>query len=400
MEEAGLELQAQTYMLLIRRYKMDANLEMALKLLFEMEGRGIGPRIETAEDIVMLAVVKGHPRLAIDLAENYEATSVRRLDSHVWVKCLIAASETFYVDGVVRLWDKVVRELKLSPDEGVCLNALHTAGRFGLPDLATDIIRKLKDVGASLQEYHFAPVIEALCRENRIKEALALLSVMRSSNTSPTAETAHPIFTAIQNSTDAVDTTWTALEELRAEGHAIDITALNVVIQASIFQGDLQRAVGIYQFCAELQVAPTIETYNVLLSGCIAANHRELGDRFIADMKEAKIKPDAQTYERLIVLCLTGRTYEDAFFYLEEMKAEGYLPPQAVYEAIIRRCVAERDERYHVALAEMREFGYEVTGRLESFIGSGGTTDWVPKRRERASQGGEGEASSPPSQNP
>jgi len=139
--------------------------------------------------------------------------------------------------------------------------------------------------------------------------------------------------------------------------------------------------------CSELDIKPTLDTYHFLLSGCIAAKHRELGDRLIAEMKEAKIKPDARTYERLIVLCLTGKTYEDAFFYLEEMKAENLYPPLSVYEAIIQRCVLEKDERYAVAMQELEEFGYAVSPELKRIISDEGESEHS-KNERRPGRGG------------
>lgn len=242
-----------------------------------------------------------------------------------------------------------------------------------------DVLRVLKTIGVHLREYHFAPIIESFCRTKRIKDALSILTLMSQYKIEPTSDTAHPIFEAICASADAVDAAWDALEALHSDGQTVNITAVNVVIRASVALGDLQRAFGTYQICAELGVKPTLDTYHSLLSGCIVARHRELGNRLIADMKEAKIKPDAKTYERLIVLCLTGETYEDAFFYLEEMKAENLYPSLLVYEAIIQRCVLEKDTRYSVAVQELEEFGYELSRELKRVIS--GDEDQNERRR-------------------
>ena len=274
----------------------------------------------------------------------------------------------FQKEGVLHLWAKVTNELKVLPDEGCAVEVLHTAGRHGLPELAVDVLRVLKTIGIELREYHFAPMIEAFCRANRIKEALSTLTWIRQNNIEPNADTAHFIFESIRANTDAIDAAWDALESLHTEGQIIDITAVNVIIQASVALGDLQRAFGTYQMCTELGLKPTLDTYNFLLSGCIAARNRELGDRLITELKEAKIKPDARTYERLIVLCLTGETYEDAFFYLEEMKAEKLCPPLSLYEAIIQRCVLDKDGRYALAVQELKELGYTVSTALERVI--------------------------------
>lgn len=100
MDDSGIEHTEGTYALLIRRYLDDSNLEMAFKLLVEMEGRGLTPTLETAEGVITLAAERRMPRLALELAENFEASSVRRLNMHVWVDCLLSSSECLYV-GVV-----------------------------------------------------------------------------------------------------------------------------------------------------------------------------------------------------------------------------------------------------------------------------------------------------------
>jgi len=364
------------------------NLEMAFKLLVEMENRGFTPTLKTAEGIITLAARRRMPRLALELAENFEAHSVRRLDTRVWISCLLSSSECLYKEGVIHLWAKVTNELKVLPDEGCAAEVLHTAGRHGLPDLAADVLCVLKTMDVELKEYHFAPLIEAFCRTNRIKEALSTLTSMRQDNIEPNADTAHSIFESIRVNTDAIDAAWDALGSLHADGQTVDITAVNVVIQASVALGDLQRAFGTYQMCTELGVKPTLDTYHFLLSGCIAARNRELGDRLITELKEAKIKPDARTYERLIVLCLSGETYEDAFFYLEEMKAEKMIPPLSLYEAIIHRCVVNKDERYILAMKELEECGYTVSRALQRVIhgdGEAGNSQYV--RRQGQSRG-------------
>ena len=308
--------------------------------------------------------------------------------------CVVDGARLSQKEGVLHLWAKVTDELKVLPDEGCAVEVLHTAGRHGLPELAMDVLRVLKTIDVELQEYHFAPIIDAFCRTNRIKEALSTLTLIRQNNIEPNADTAHFIFESIRVNTDAIDAAWDALESLRAEGQTIDITAINVVIQASVSLGDLQRAFGTYQMCTELGVKPTLDTFHFLLSGCIAARNRELGDRLITELKEAKIKPDARTYERLIVLCLSGETYEDAFFYLEEMKAENLRPPLSVYEAIIQRCVLDKDGRYALAVKELKELGYTVSTALEKVIegkGEAGNNAYVQRRGQ--DRGGRGRGS-------
>jgi pentatricopeptide repeat protein len=101
MKDAGIEHNERTYAFLIRRYLDDSNLEMAFKLLVEMESRGLTPTLETAEGVITLAAQRRMPRLALELAENFEASAVRRLGTHVWVSCLLSSSECLYVGPIL-----------------------------------------------------------------------------------------------------------------------------------------------------------------------------------------------------------------------------------------------------------------------------------------------------------
>jgi len=360
---------------------MDGNLESALLMLTNMEDNDLSPSAETAERIISLAARLGNARLALDLATSYEAESVRPLPSQAWVHCLSSCAGSLYADGVEVCWNKVVRDLRITPDEGLCLEVLHTASRHGLPVLAADVFRVLTDIKTPLQEYHFGPLVEAFCTSGMIKDALATLTLMRDADVHPDSGTTYPICRVIQSSPDYLESACTAVEQLRDEGKTVHLSALNCIIQASVGRRDLQRAVGTFNSFPTFDVKPDVETFNLLLEGCVAAAHRDLGDKLLLEMKEAAIQPNSGTYESLIMLCLTQTTYEDAFFYLEEMKGLKLVPPVSIYEALVQKCVLMGDTRYKLAVEEMAECGHRVSKKLQTFIDSGGE-----KMRERETQ--------------
>ncbi|OSD06764.1 hypothetical protein PYCCODRAFT_1430955 [Trametes coccinea BRFM310] len=375
MEEWGILPNEFTYEIIITRLAHMQRLELALQYLASLPRLGLSPTLNTATAVITTAANLGFARLAVDLSLAFEQMSVRRLEGSTWSDVLVSCAEALYADGVGLAWRRVVHEHKMLPDEGCCIQVLHTAARHGLPSLALEVIEVLKRIEIVWCEHHIAPVIEAMCQHDELKEAMMMLSYMRQNDIIPTLETATPILKLVSKDTDAVDHAWGQLEILYEEGQGVDVVALNVVIQGAIVLRDLQRAVGTYKACGRLGVKPDIDTYNLLLLGCIDARHRELGDRLLSDMKEAGIKPDQTTYERMVRLCLTQSTYEDAFFYLEEMKTLGMVPPVTIYEALIRKLYSVGDVRYKIALEEMKECGYDVSPRLKSFVESGGSHD-------------------------
>ncbi|KAI1795700.1 hypothetical protein LXA43DRAFT_733355 [Ganoderma leucocontextum] len=381
MEEWSITPNEYTYEIVISRFAENQRLELALQFLAKLGPAGLSPTLKTATAVITSAAHLGFPQLALDLADSFESTSVRRLEGEVWVDLLASCSDSLYAEGTVRTWRKVVRNLHIVPDEGCCLQVLHTAARHGLSGLALEVVEQLKKMNVVWSEHHFAPVVEAMCHRQEIREALILLDFMRKSDMKPTLGTARPILEHIRKDSDAIDDAWGKLEELREEGQTVDVVALNVVIQAAVGLRDLQRAIGTYKAAASVGVKPDIDTYNLLLEGCIVARHRELGDRLLTDMKDAGIKPDMTTYQRMVLLCLTQTMYEDAFFYLEEMKALRMVPPLSVYEAIVRKLVYVGDTRYKIALEELKECGYQVSPRLESFVSSGGAHNGPAKAK-------------------
>lgn len=250
--------------------------------------------------------------------------------------------------------------MNVAPDEGICLSVLYTAARHGVPDLATDVLRVLKLTGVVCEEHHFAALIEALCRKGQLKDALITLRVMRTNGIDPAETTAANIVDTIKANIDTLDSAWAIIDEIHSSGSGLGVDALNVVVEASIKLGDLQRAIGIYKAFPDYELHPDTITFNHLLDGCIAAQHRQLGDVLLEDMKTAGLKPDGKTYEKMVKLCLTQEYYEDAFYYLEEMKGAQLIPTRSVYEAIYEKCDAAGDSRKGMVAEEMKECGYEV----------------------------------------
>ena len=272
-----------------------------------------------------------------------------------------------------------MKDLNVIPDEGLCLDVLHTCGRNGIPALASEVLSLLTEQGVTLGEHHFSPLIEAMCRRALIKDAFLAIIRMDAVGITPTMETTYPIFKHIIEDAERLETACNHLENLQQEVKTpFHVAAFNCLIRASINLGDLQRAIGLYKSLPEFKVKPNVDTYNLLLGGCIATTHRELGDKLLLEMKEAHVLPDSRTYERLIVLCLTQTNYEDAFFYLEEMKEQKMIPSLNIYESLIRKCVTMGDTRYALAVEELKEFGYKVDKSLQAFIDTGGQNELSP----------------------
>ena len=101
MEEWSIKPNEMTYELIITRLSANGRLELGLQYLSQLGPAGLSPRLDTAAALITCAARLGYPRLALDLADAFERTSVRRLDNDVWVDILGSCAEALFVSLVL-----------------------------------------------------------------------------------------------------------------------------------------------------------------------------------------------------------------------------------------------------------------------------------------------------------
>ncbi|KAJ6499358.1 hypothetical protein C8R45DRAFT_982182 [Mycena sanguinolenta] len=367
LEALAVTPNAATYTLLITRFVAEQNLEVALQYFHAMKAHNLLPDVAAAQAVITLAANQGFPRLAIDIATSFENETFRKVEDSVWLACLHSSAAELYAEGVSISWYTLVKDLAISPDEGLCTLVLHTAGRNGLPDLATDALRVLKVLDVPWMEHHLAPLFEAFCRAERYQDAFSTLAIMRQSNIHPTTHTTLPIVWAVEQQPEILEDLWETLRRMHNEGLPVDPSACNALLQASFSTQPLSRAIGDYTVLKSLGVHPSAETFHIYIDGCISAGNVAYGELAWQQLKEAQVALDHDVFGKMITLHLTQDAYDDAFLYLEDMQGAGHVPAQHLYEALAVKCATNGDPRYLVALDEMKEVGHKVTPQLQSY---------------------------------
>ncbi|KZW00270.1 hypothetical protein EXIGLDRAFT_667628 [Exidia glandulosa HHB12029] len=383
IRQHGVDMDSGIFHELIVRHVLREELEMCLQRLDDMFAWQVSPLFETVEKVVVLAADKGNARIAYDLLSSYEANSTRRIGGFPWMNVLIACAQSLHEEGTLAAWDKVVKEHQVTPDEGTCNAVLLCAARYGHPDLAASVLEQLDVMGADKREHHFAALLEACAKGDLVKLALEVLTFMRRAGTKPTTLSATPLFDILKDDTDKADVAFNLLYDIHADGTKVDVTAMNVLVQAAVHQGDFGRAVGIYRAAPDWNVKPDAATFNIMLRGCLEQKNAEMAERVASEMQEHRVKPNTETFETLIEIALLPAQYEDAFYYLLEMKKAELVPSMHVYEQLIRKCILNADTRYELALEEMKEHGYEVRVGLQEFIDRKGKKVFEPAQPPR-----------------
>ncbi|WWC96558.1 hypothetical protein V866_003426 [Kwoniella sp. B9012] len=363
-----------SYQGLARAATVNGNLEHLIYVINDMFVKGIAVPLHMVKTAIRLACEWGCPRLALQIAEKIENDSAVgvRLDQSAWVDILIASADAHFLSGAETAWYRV--KSSYTADEGLILSLLNAAGRWGRPDFASTILESLP---VAPQEQHLAPLLEAFCNAGEVPNAFQVLVSIRDAGLTPTMATVQPIVSVLSNA-EVIDQAFYGLEDMYKSGQPIDITALNALIDASARLGDLQRARATQTAATDLGLTPNVDTFNLVLSCCITAQHRPLGDTILNEMSAQSVSPSATTYENMINLCLTQPTYEDAFYYLEKAKADGFKPSYAVYNSLVRKCITTNDSRWRLVVDEMKSVGYRLDNELHEFINSGGK----PRRGE------------------
>lgn len=236
---------------------------------------------------------------------------------------------------------------------------MNVAARSGKPEMVSDVLEAFSRKSLDPQEYHLVALLEAYVKAGQVPQALQVLSTIRSSGLTPTAVTAQPIV-AVLETTELVDQAFWALEDFKLKGVRIDVTALNVVIEASAKLGDLQRVRATQMAASDLDVRLDVDSFNHVLFACASTGNRKLADTIMKEMSDAGIVADGMTYHHMLVCCLSQPNYEDAFFFLEKSKSEGHKPSAEAYQQLANKCESSRDSRVRLVVEEAESLGYKI----------------------------------------
>lgn len=97
MKEAGHELNATSYRIVLQHHATTGNMVMCLRVLKDMKQARVSPEITTVETMVVAACREHLPRLARSLAVEYEKESARRLSLPTWTQILASSAHCHYV---------------------------------------------------------------------------------------------------------------------------------------------------------------------------------------------------------------------------------------------------------------------------------------------------------------
>ncbi len=227
---------------------------------------------------------------------------------------------------MVYAWRHRVEKQHLIPSDGICLNVLDTASRHGDADLATDVFRLLASRGTVLELQHYEALSEAYLVRDDIETALTVHCIAEKAGIKLEDASASPVVKWVGKNAERLRQAREAVQELHDQGRAIPVPTVNSLLHASIYRG-MNAVVELYNTFHELcPSGPNVETFNLLILGCIWSSRLRLGLHWQSEMQAMKIEPNAETYSRLIQLVCRHGDYADGFNFLDQMKERQLQP--------------------------------------------------------------------------
>ncbi|RKF62175.1 Pentatricopeptide repeat-containing protein, chloroplastic [Erysiphe neolycopersici] len=290
--------------------------------------------------------------------------SRNEIRSEVWHFLMDSFGKGLHLEGLRFIWRHRVRLGYLIPSDGMLSAVLNTAARHADPYLATSAASILSTRSA-LDPYHYEALIEAFAKSKDFKSAFRALCIMAKAGFNPDASNTRPLLACLSSDRKLPSLAWDVLTDIYSDGQTITITAINVILEASASQLNIDEVMLMYKKIHTICSGPNTATFNHILqalSKTVIPSKKEA--MFLAsEMRSLGIKPDKLTYDRLILVCIREKDYEDAFRYLDEMIREGEGKNEGkgwwLREGTAQRCVmttiVEGDSRGWDILAEMEK---------------------------------------------
>ncbi|KAI8871503.1 hypothetical protein GQ42DRAFT_144537 [Ramicandelaber brevisporus] len=383
MKALSIQPDRETFNILQKVFVQEGMFDDMLQAILDMKSRGMGLRVGDFDSLLQICEAKGDAYRAMLAMEYLQSTSVAKKIKPTATTMdflLRASNRMMFAQGSQFAWKRLLHGHHVNFTEGDCLETLHVAARFGIPDMAGEALRHVSQtLGIQCQVHHMMPLVEAFARVRAWDKLHRTLVLLRQMGIVVPAKDMEYVATILAKSANvnAGDAPLTVQERLHEATSTPDVTFLNAMVLARTTlndnEGAMQLVLDMYPVYG---VKPSTRTYNILMkaAGRDVDKMRRVLDEMISkssaqsDSVVFPCAPDTSTFEMIISESIRAPVYETAFEYLEMMKELQLIPSVSIYTFIIRRCLLAGDERWKAALDEMNMYGHPVPPALQRLI--------------------------------
>ncbi|KAK4737842.1 hypothetical protein R3W88_001539 [Solanum pinnatisectum] len=227
----------------------------------------------------------------------------------------------------------LITGFKIQPDLVACNSFLSYFCKAGYPAGAIEFYNDMIDRGFIADKYTFAGLLTGLCRSGRIGEAV---KVYRGLVRSHVGLDSH-IITVIINGLIKSGKFHKAISLIRkaASGKPqLDDVSYTIAISGLLTGGEVGEAYALFRQMKEVGLAPSKQTYNLILSGFCKRSDVSMVEEILLEMVNANVEVDHLTLRFMKNLLYRSRHSASLFTLLTDVSTSGILPREAYAELI------------------------------------------------------------------
>lgn len=282
---------------------------------------------------------------------------VDRISLNLWHFVLEECSKKMHYQGTKTAWDEIVETGILNPSDGLASNVLNTAARHGDSALAMQAIQKLSAKKVKLNAVHYEALLEAYAQQGDLAQALEVLCIMAETGIQAELASTRPIYRLLTMHPDLGASCMDILSELKAKGHQIPSSALNVVLEFAAAKAGLEVAMDIYHEIRPFSTGNQDAQFLAFLM--TQAKTSEDAAYLASQMERYGVAHTRHTLDNMVQLYALDGDLEEAFRCLLEMsrviKSTKSLssPSNKTLVVLMERLFREMDSRVWPVLDEI-----------------------------------------------
>jgi len=341
MEEEGTNPDAFTCSILLKGVKHTSSSEVVDKVVDLIQRANVTPD-EVLVNCLLEAYVRlrNIPRL-VQVLEQFKSTGVVP-SLHACALLIKAYGHSQRLDRAWALWNELIKERKLTPNEEVFASMVDACLASGDLDNAVFVFREMKHVlsnfsrGAAV----FAALVKACVSRKQTKLAVQIYEEMRDVSFTCNKVTYNTLIDALVRQGD-MDKAAAVFRDMGLKGVTPDLISYATLIKGHCTRGCLEQALQLFGLMQRRGISPDAIVFNSILDGCAHKQMRTLTEQVLKDMETAGIAPSNFTLS--ILVKLYGRCSDlDTAFHVVETYPDRYkfkLNAQ-VYTCLMSACIA------------------------------------------------------------
>jgi len=295
LEQRG-EVTLRDYSAVIRLFAQSESPEKAMRVLEEMEARGLKPD-NVSYNMVLSACANARQKDQVNsLLSSMEADVVTyntRLKACAQERD-VAQAFAIFAD---------LEAAKIAPTQVTYGTLVECCTRAGEMAKAKEVLRKMGTAGVAKNIVVYTSLIKGFAALGKLEEAMEVFEEMQASGDGDKSERVEP-----------------------------DVICYSALIKAFCDRQDLEQAFHLLENLLEKGHTPDEILFNHLLAGCTAKPHVQLAEKILKDMVSHGIKPTTATFSTMLKVYSKAQDIAASAAFLESIPGTfGTQPAQRLY---------------------------------------------------------------------